>query len=517
MNHRTAKPRRQTILAAVNGYAKGRSALYDEQAERQVAGISILQHSLLAIVQDVLKPFHFADLASRACYVTGLEMLRESMPPDPLLFVARLKRHTDEAIDTAFISRLATNVQSIAHLSHYSELVIEKFELRQRHEHALTTQQMIIDGSSIPDIDAHSNLFVTSRERASSRIGSFAQMAKKDANQMLRRAVIEGIVREGETINVVSDSKVGKTWFVHGMALSICAGVDWIGYPVSQGKVLLLDNELHEPTLVHRIQQIAATLQIEESRFAERLDVECYRGRLVDIHGVVERLKQTTPGAYKAVILDSLYRFAPKGFDENSNAHTTELYNLIDSAAAHLGCAIVCVRHTSKGSQSNKSVTDTGAGAGAQSRAADCHLVLRAHEEESAFVVAAALRSFPKMEPFTVKFEWPVFFRTPELDPALLAPDKPRKSKTPLPEAPLEPSWDAELFASEFLTAAPQSQAAIIAAAVKAGMSERRASVLLRSATDSRLAFLWLGGDRRQKAFANRPQTPLGIVSESAE
>jgi hypothetical protein len=299
------------------------------------------------------------------------------------------------------------------------------------------------------------------------------------------------------------------------MALSICAGVDWLDFPVSQGKVLLLDNELHEPTLVHRIRQIAATLRLDEPAFAERLDVECYRGRLTDIHGVVERLKQSTPGTYKAVILDSLYRFAPKGFDENSNAHTTELYNLIDSAAAHLGCAIVCVRHTSKGSQSNKSVTDTGAGAGAQSRAADCHLVLRAHETESAFVVAAALRSFPKLEPFTIKFEWPVFFRATDLDPALLASDKPRRNK-PTTEVRLEPSWSAELFASDFLTAEPQSQASIIAAAVDAGLSGRRANTLLRSATESGLAFLWQGGDRRQKAFANRPQTTLGIVSESA-
>ncbi|WP_425618778.1 AAA family ATPase [Anatilimnocola sp. NA78] len=508
-----ANGRNLARYSAANGFA----ALYDARAERQVAGIAILRHSLLAIVQNGLKAFHFADLACRACYATGLEMLRESMPEDPVLFEARLKHHTDEAISTAYLSRLANEVQSIAHLSHYSDLVTEKFELRQRHEHAVTTQHMTIDGSSLQDIDSHLRLFVTSRERATARIGSFAQMACKDTNQMLRHVVIEGIVREGETINIVSDSKVGKTWFVHGLALSICAGVEWLGFPISQGKVLLLDNELHEPTLVHRIRQIAGTLRLDESTFAERLDVECYRGRLTDIHGVVERLKRTTPGSYKAVILDSLYRFAPKGFDENSNAHTTELYNLIDSAAAHLGCAIVCVRHTSKGSQSNKSVTDTGAGAGAQSRAADCHLVLRAHEEESAFVVAAALRSFPKMEPFTVKFEWPVFFRAPELDPTLLAPDKPRKSKTPHPEALLEPSWNAQQFASDFVTSQPQSQATIISAAVKAGLSERRAGALLKSATDSRLAFLWQGSDRRQKAFANRPQTTLGMVSESAE
>ena len=50
--------------------------------------------------------------------------------------------------------------------------------------------------------------------------------------------------------------------------------------------------------------------------------------------------------------------------------------------AARLGAAIVLVHHTTKGAQAGKSVTDIGAGGGAQSRAADTHLVARYDEKK---------------------------------------------------------------------------------------------------------------------------------------
>jgi len=75
------------------------------------------------------------------------------------------------------------------------------------------------------------------------------------------------------------------------------------------------------------------------------------------------------------------------------------LYNLLDSYADALGAAFSLVHHSSKGNHSGKNVTDVGAGAGAQSRAADTHLVLRPHESDSAVVVEAAVRSWAPVSP----------------------------------------------------------------------------------------------------------------------
>ena len=43
--------------------------------------------------------------------------------------------------------------------------------------------------------------------------------------------------------------------------------------------------------------------------------------------------------------------------------------------AIQTGAAFVLVHHSTKGSQAEKSVTDTGSGAGAMSRAVDSHIV----------------------------------------------------------------------------------------------------------------------------------------------
>lgn len=67
------------------------------------------------------------------------------------------------------------------------------------------------------------------------------------------------------------------------------------------------------------------------------------------------------------------------------------------------------VHHASKGSQSDKRVTDVGSGAGAQSRATDCHMVLREHEDEGVTVLDAAVRSFAPVEPLALRWSFPIF------------------------------------------------------------------------------------------------------------
>jgi hypothetical protein len=78
------------------------------------------------------------------------------------------------------------------------------------------------------------------------------------------------------------------------------------------------------------------------------------------------------------------------------------------------------IHHSSKGSQSNKSVTDVGSGAGAQSRATDSHLILRPHEEPGTVVLEAACRSWPPIEPRCLIWEFPVWKPATELDPTAL-------------------------------------------------------------------------------------------------
>ena len=102
--------------------------------------------------------------------------------------------------------------------------------------------------------------------------------------------------------------------------------------------------------------------------------------------------------------------------EENDNAKMAGIYNTLDQLAGQLNCAFVLIHHTTKGNQANKSVTDMGAGAGSQSRAADAHIVLRRHTEEDAVVLEAAVRSFPPVSPIGLRWQFPVWVYDSSLD-----------------------------------------------------------------------------------------------------
>ncbi len=85
------------------------------------------------------------------------------------------------------------------------------------------------------------------------------------------------------------------------------------------------------------------------------------------------------------------------------------IYNRLDHYAAMWDAAIVVVHHSSKGAQGDKSVTDVGSGAGAISRAADTHIVIRPHERPELCVLECVTRSFKSPEPVSIKFTWPLW------------------------------------------------------------------------------------------------------------
>ena len=125
-------------------------------------------------------------------------------------------------------------------------------------------------------------------------------------------------------------------------------------------------------------------------------------------------------GTYRLVVLDALYRFLPPGVSENDNAAIMTLYNRIDGYALALDAGWVNIHHASKGDQAGKSTTDVGSGAGSQSRAADCHLVLRQHEQDGIAVVEAAVRSYPPVERFAIRWSYPIWELADDMDASKL-------------------------------------------------------------------------------------------------
>ncbi len=233
----------------------------------------------------------------------------------------------------------------------------------------------------------------------------------------LHEPIIQGVLRREETANIIAAPKMGKSWLTYGLALSVATERFWLSrYQCKPGRVLLIDNELHEPTLAHRLGLVAEAMGLERDAYSKNLQILPLRGRLLDLYGIAELLEQFKPGTFDLIVLDAFYRALPPGVSENDNNAIAQLYNRIDAITRRMQCAWVNIHHASKGNQAEKAVTDVGAGAGSQSRAADTHLILRPHEEEGAVVLDAVVRSFAPIEPIPLRFEFPVWKADGTLD-----------------------------------------------------------------------------------------------------
>ncbi|MCY3019270.1 MAG: AAA family ATPase [Planctomycetota bacterium] len=255
--------------------------------------------------------------------------------------------------------------------------------------------------------------------RIESKIVSLHRLQKYYPN--LRPPLIHGLLRRGEVMNLIGSPKTGKSAMAQSLMMAVISGGMFLGkFQCERGRVLDVDNELHLETLVHRNIAVCKALNIAPEQAAKVIDLIPLRGELVDLVRLEKEFEAIRPGSYAVIILDAFYKMFPGDLDENSNADMASLYNLIDHYADCLDTAFVLIHHTSKGLQSDRNITDVGAGAGAQSRAADTHLILRPHDEEGVVVVDAAVRSWPPVPSFCARFTYPTWELAPHADPTML-------------------------------------------------------------------------------------------------
>jgi hypothetical protein len=336
------------------------------------------------------------------------------------------------------------------------------------------------------------------------------------AHPHLRAAVIHGLLRQGETMNLIAPSKTGKSWLVIDLALAIVTGRPWLGrFRVEPGEVLILDNELHGETTASRLPTVAMARGLTPDMWVDRLCVDNLRGRLVDVFSLRSYFEAIEPGRFKVIVLDAFYRFMPRDSDENDNGTLANIYNELDRYAARLGCAFVLIHHSSKGSQADKAVTDVGAGAGAQSRATDTHLILRAHQEEKVVVLDAAVRSWAPIEPVCLRWSFPVWSVDDQLDPTQLRTGRRVKASQLLPGVVEPEPWTLDRFVSTFIGAEPRDKKLIVAKARAASVPFNQIQTLLAIALDQRKVFPWAFPKTRAVYLATREQ-PLTAKAEEA-
>ena len=236
----------------------------------------------------------------------------------------------------------------------------------------------------------------------------------------LKPELIEGILRQGHKMLLVSSSKAGKTFALIELAISIAEGRRWLGFRCRQGRVLYLNMELDEASFDDRMKRVYDALDVSRIH-PENIDIVHLRGKIEKLDKLVPQINRTLKAKeYAAVVLDPTYKLGIG--DENAADQVTAFCNSIDRIA-NAGVSVIYAHHHSKGAQGAKASMDRASGSGVFARDADALLDLielripaesleaakaEYGEKVTAWRMDATLREFQRIEPVDLFFSYPL-------------------------------------------------------------------------------------------------------------
>lgn len=237
------------------------------------------------------------------------------------------------------------------------------------------------------------------------------------------------ILRQGQKMIVVGDSKMGKSYTLIDLAEAICVGGKWLGMECAKGKVFYVNLEIDPQEF--RWRQHKVWDERPEGKEPESIrDVGSnfvrwnLRGRATVLNELAPRLVRRVlsfgpPGTFQAIIIDPIYKV--NGGDDNDAKAVAKFTNTLDLIIQACGCAVVYAHHHPKGTTGNRKSIDRMSGSGVYGRDADTVLDFsplyadaKAREEFPGvplYRCEVNCRSFAYRAPINCLFNWPRFYR----------------------------------------------------------------------------------------------------------
>lgn len=234
----------------------------------------------------------------------------------------------------------------------------------------------------------------------------------------LPEPIIDGVLRKGHKMIITGASKMGKSWLMINLMISIAEGLPWLGFPTKQGKVLYINLEIDQASFENRVSNTYDRMFIPDGeRHYENVDLLCLRGQAKPMDELLPSLNRIIRnGKYALVIVDPIYKVITG--DENNASDMAYFCNQFDKIC-ELGCSVAYVHHHSKGASNYKDAMNRGSGSGVFARDADALIDFSAlslmKEGEiisneydifaKAYRAEFTLREFKTPEPINVWFE----------------------------------------------------------------------------------------------------------------
>jgi hypothetical protein len=375
---------------------------------------------------------HFSDPVLQAIYGYALELFDGRGGFDLWTLQAHLEdlNELQSVGGAVFLTLLFSETVALTMMPHYVEILTDK--LLRRELIALAEEQRraaFEERSEAGELIAEASQRV---EQLRARVVLKTRLPPLcDASLMIgaRRPphppqIVSGLLHQGSKLIVGGTSKGMKTYTLIDLAVSVAAGVAWWGFqcPEEDRSVCYINFEIQPSFFAERVEDVCRAKSVELG--PGRLRVWNLRG-----HGEgIERLRRELLDvllreSFALVIFDPIYK-ALGDRDENKAGDVATMLNELERIAVETGAAIAFGAHFSKGNQAAKDAIDRIGGSGVFARDPDSILTMTAHAEDNAFAVDARLRNFKPIDPFVVRWNWPIFTRDDEADPTELKQQK---------------------------------------------------------------------------------------------
>jgi len=226
--------------------------------------------------------------------------------------------------------------------------------------------------------------------------------------------LIRGILYQGAKLMLSAPSKARKTYLLADLAVCVARGLAWLGMETAAGAVLYLNFELQPFALRERLRAICAAHNVA---VPANLHLWNLRGHRADLPRIRAELVAASKRLdVSLLIFDPVYKLL-NGISENDAAEIAGLLGEVEAVAYETGAAVAFAHHFAKGNSNAKESIDRASGSGVWARDPDAVVTLTPNTAEDCLGVEMHLRNFAPVDPFAVRWQFPLWVRDTTVDP----------------------------------------------------------------------------------------------------
>jgi hypothetical protein len=235
--------------------------------------------------------------------------------------------------------------------------------------------------------------------------------------------LIHGILHQGLKGVLAGASKSMKSWLLLNISVCVATGTKWLErFPTTQSRLLYLNLEVPGWHFNKRLRLVAEALglKLEPDMFT----VWNLRGHDLGYDATWKQAQEriSEAGRYGFIPIDPHYKLFNEFRGESETTGMSAVMKRFDALAEATGASPFTAHHFAKGNAASKEALDRFSGSGILARDTDVYLCMTPHEVKDAFVIECVLRCLPPIEPFVIRWKYPLFTIDTQLDPEGLRP-----------------------------------------------------------------------------------------------